>query len=120
MCIRDRAHFLPLLLGDADLAGLAALGGPHNAARLHLVDQAGGAGIAQLKAALQEGDRGVPGLQHGVDGGQQHFVFLVLAGTRSAGLPALFAFALDLLHHDLVVVMPHVLPLDVGHDGRCV
>ena len=51
-------HLVVPILGEEHLPGLAALKGPHNAPLLHLIHQAGGAGIAYLQAALEEGSRG--------------------------------------------------------------
>ena len=48
-------HFGPPLGGDEHLARLAALEGADDAALLHLVDDARGARVAELEAALEQG-----------------------------------------------------------------
>ena len=47
-------HLLPLGTGDQQLPGLGALEGADNAPLLHLIHQTGGAGVAQLQAALEQ------------------------------------------------------------------
>ena len=47
-------HFQPLLAADEDSTGLGTLIGADDALLLHLIHDAGGAGITQLTAALQQ------------------------------------------------------------------
>ena len=79
-------HLVVPLLGEEHLPGLAALKGPHNAPLLHLIHQAGGAGIAYLQAALEKGSRGQSRLHHHLDGiGQQLVLSVVASGCGPTG-----------------------------------
>src|SRR6266496_2433547 len=62
-------HWLALHLRDPvrrleDLARLGAVGAAHDAVALHQVDEVSGAAVADAKAALQQGSRGLAELQH--------------------------------------------------------
>ena len=97
--------------GDEQLARLRALERPHDAALLHLVDDARRAGIAELQAPLEHGNGRLSGLHHHVDGGGEQLVALVgdRLGSRAGGcaLAALFLLGdrlLDLVDHALIVL----------------
>ena len=121
-------HFQPLLAADEHGAGLCTLVGADNALLLHLVHDAGGAGVAQLAAALQKAGGGLPGVDDHIHGLLEHGVgACVLLGVGTAA--ALFAVLNGVLFHGfdhgLVVLdggalldeVQHAADLLIPHEG---
>ena len=71
-------QLLPLGLVDEQLTGLGTLEGADNAPLLHLIHQTGGAGIAQLQAALEHGDGGLSRFQNHLHGSGQQLIAVLL------------------------------------------
>ena len=111
-----------MVLGHQHLAGLAALEGADNALFLHLIHQAGGAGIAHLEPPLQQRSGGKARFHHHGNGLLQQLVAAVavaFGGRRGGGAASL---ALDLggglldLAHDGIIVFALFPLLDEGDD----
>ena len=67
-------HLQPLLAADEDSAGFGTLIGADDALLLHLIHDAGGAGITQLTAALQQAGGCLPGIDDHLNGLLEHRV----------------------------------------------
>ena len=114
---RDPAHLhlqiVPAGLVHGDAAGLGALIGAHNPQLFHLVHDARRAGIAQLDAPLQHGDRAGAHLDHDLRRLGQHLV--VFAGRALGGAGLLFRSAVLVLRglEHIVFDLGVLLRLDV-------
>ena len=122
---------LPFLDGHHDLAGDGALVGADDAGDAHEVDEAGGAGVADGQAALEQGDGTAPGFEDDLDGAVEHGVFLgggeggggvVLAGqdavlVGAAGGAHLHEGAFEGWRGDLLEELDDLADLLVVHQG---
>lgn len=79
---------LEFLAADEHLAGLAAYGLAHDAARSHVVDQTARTGVADLHAALEHADAGLSIINHHVDGFQQAVIRAAFFVIVRQGPPA--------------------------------
>src|SRR6266542_2547079 len=77
----------PAIGRDQDLAEAAAVGGADDATILHLVEDAGGAGIADPQATLEERGGGLVRATHDLDRlGQQRVAVVALLTGLASGL----------------------------------
>ena len=116
--IPPQLHLLPFLARNEDLARLGALERADDAAFLDLVDDARGARIAELEAALEHGRGRLTAFHDDVDRLFDHLVLILarVAGRAAALAVGLLRLTLDMLK-DLLAVLGGAGLLDLLDDA---